>query len=198
MTATGQVVDLAAHFDNDGVSWAERPADGAFNIWGNTLPAEELPAGGSLVEVGGVPFRFPDTRDGALNNLRCARQLIEVPSGRYDWVYVLAAAERRSEDQVLLHYSGGAVEPEWLRVSDFWPETPAHFGELAAFRCTRLHYPRHGQERMGPTVWRQRVPVTREQELTALRLPDNPAIHLFAMTALPGTLPRTRTRTRTA
>jgi hypothetical protein len=188
VAAACRTLDLEPHFDNDGISWARRPADGAFNIWGNTFPAEELPAGGSLVEVGGIPFRFPDKRDGALNNLRCARQRIDVPPGRYDWIYLLAAAERRTEDPVLLHYGGGAVDPEWLRVSDFWPQTPPRFGEPAAFRCTCMHYPRHVQEGMGPTIWRQRVPVTREQELVALRLPDNPAIHLFAATLVASTI----------
>jgi hypothetical protein len=179
-----RLVDLSEHFDNDGISSSERPDDGAFNIWSNTFPSEELPESGSVVNVGGIPFRFPDKRDGARNNLRCARQLLPVPPGRYDWIYLLGAAERRSEDWLYLHYADGAVDPEWLRVSDFWPETPAHFGEPAAFRCTSLHYPHHVQRAMGPTIWRQRVPVPRERDLAAIRLPDNPAIHLFAMTLM--------------
>lgn len=177
-----QPVDLLAHFDNVGISWTDRAAHGAFNIWSNTFPAEELPESGSLVEAGGISFQFPDTSDGAPDNLRCGRQLIVVPHGSYDWIYLLAAAERRSEDWVFLHYVDGTVDPEWLRVSDFWPETPASFGEQAAFRCTCLHYPRHVQRAMGPVIWRERVPVPREQDLAAVRLPDNPAIHLFAMT----------------
>ncbi|HXM57052.1 MAG TPA: hypothetical protein VOB72_16750 [Candidatus Dormibacteraeota bacterium] len=176
------VVDLTPHFDNDGISHAERPGDGAFNIWANTFPAEELPESGALVDVGGVTFRFPDKRDGRLNNLRCGGQLVHVQPGRYDWIYLLAAAERRTEDPLHLHYRTGAVDPEWLRVSDFWPEARAHFGEMPAFRCSRLHYPRHAQRDMGPTIWRQRVPVPRHEELAAVRLPDNPAIHVFAMT----------------
>jgi hypothetical protein len=177
-----RMIDLSAHFDNNGVSRAGRTAEGAFNIWANTFPAEELPPSGGTVMVGGIPFRFPDKVDGRPDNLRCAGQLLALPPSRCDWIYLLAAAERRSEDWVWLHYRSGAVEPEWLRVSDFWPETAARFGELAAFRCTRMHYPRHVQHGMGPTIWRQRVPVPREEALAALRLPDNPAIHLFAMT----------------
>jgi len=182
-----RLVDLSEYFDNDGISSAERPHDGAFNIWSNTLPSEELPESGTIVNVDGIPFRFPDKADGACNNLRCGRQLVPVPPGRYDWIYLLGAAERRSEDWLYLHYADGSVDPEWLRVSDFWPETPAYFGEPAAFRCTALHYQRHVQHRMRPTIWRQRVPVPRECELATIRLPDNPAIHLFAMTlVMPG------------
>jgi hypothetical protein len=179
------MVDLSSHLNNDGISYADAPNDGSFNVWGNTFPAEELPESLSITVVGGVPFRFPDKRDGRLNNLRCARQLMAVPPARYDWIYLLAAAERRTEDWLYLHYRTQAVDPEWLRVSDFWPETAPRFGELAALRCNRLHYPRHVQHGMGVTIWRQRVPVPREQELAAIRLPDNPAIHVFAMTLLP-------------
>jgi hypothetical protein len=37
---------------------------------------------------------------------------------------------------------------------------------------------------MGPAIWRTRVPVPRETELAALHLPDNSAIHIFAITLM--------------
>ncbi|WP_137992796.1 hypothetical protein [Streptomyces vilmorinianum] len=177
-------VDLTAHADNTGITPADALDAGAFNLWGNTFPAEELPPGGP-VEVDGIPFLFPRHAPGAPDNIRCAGQLIELPAGRYDWIQVLAAAERRTEDQVLLHYGDGSVDPEWLRVSDFWPETASRLGGTAAYTCGRLHYPRHVERKFGPTLWRHRVPVPREAELTAVRLPDNPAVHLFALTLVP-------------
>nr|BAV57447.1 hypothetical protein [Streptomyces sp. SANK 60404] len=183
-------LDLTAFADNVGVTSPDRLSEGAFNIWGNTFPADELPKGGP-VDIHGIPFRFPAVGTGQPDNVRCAGQFIDVPVGRYDWIHVLAAAERRTEDFVRLHYTDGAVDPEWLRVSDFWPETASRFGESAAVSCTRLHYPRHIQRSMGPTLWRQRVAVPREQDLSAIRLPDNPAIHIFAMTLAPATQPET-------
>lgn len=177
-------VDLAGFADNTGITPADRLSAGAFNIWGNTFPAEELPTAGRVV-VDDIPFRFPAGAAGEPDNVRCAGQLIDVPLGRYDWIHLLAAAERRTEDQLWLHYDGGGVDPEWLRVSDFWPQTPPRFGESLAFRCTRMHYPRHVETRMQPAIWRQRVPVPRQAELSAIRLPDNPAIHVFALTLIP-------------
>ncbi|MEU9107568.1 hypothetical protein AB0D54_25135 [Streptomyces xanthophaeus] len=182
------LLDLTALADNVGATGPDGLSAGAFNIWGNTYPADELPPAGP-VEVHGIPFRFPATGGGAPDNVRCSGQLIEVPEGHYDWIHVLAAAERRTEDPVRLHFTDGSVDPEWLRISDFWPETASRFGERAAFSGTRLHYPRHVQHAMGPTIWRQRVPVTREQRLRAVRLPDNPAIHLFAITLAPAARP---------
>ncbi|MFE5734746.1 hypothetical protein ACFQ7A_28045 [Streptomyces sp. NPDC056528] len=177
-------VDLAPHADNTGITGADGLSGGAFNLWGNTYPADELPTAGTAV-VDGLPFRFPLGPPGEPDNVRCAGQLIELPPGRYDWIQLLAAAERRTEDQVLLHYADGSVDPEWLRVSDFWPETASRFGGVPAYTCTRLHYPRHVERKFGPTLWRHRVPVPRESPLAAIRLPDNPAVHVFAMTLVP-------------
>lgn len=176
--------DLSPYFNNAGITGQEDLSAGAFNIWSNSFPAEELPRGPTTLS-GRLPFRFPGHGPGG-DNMRCAAQLLEVPPGRYEWIYLLAAAERRTEDSVLLHYADGSIDPEWLRVSDFWPQTPGRFGEREALRCRSLHYPRHVQTAMGPAIWRERVPVPREEALMAIRFPDNPAIHVFALTLVRG------------
>lgn len=178
------VVDVSAWFDNRGITTTAARAAGAFNIWGNTLPAADLPAVGGIVRRAGVRFAFPRRGPGGCDNFRCAGQYVPLPPGRYDWLWLVAAAERQSEDEVWLHFDDGSVDPEWLRVSDFWPQTPPAFGEEPAARCTSMHYPRHVQPAVDPTLWCQRVPVTRRVPLRAVRFPDNPAIHVFALTAL--------------
>jgi hypothetical protein len=177
-------VALTPLFNNTGIAASRWPTSGGFNIWANTFPAEDLPPTGGVVDVGGIPFRFPDAGPGGADNVRCRAQRVELAGGRYDWIYVLAAAERRAEDTVTLHYADGHTSRQWLRVSDFWPETPARFGERLAFRCDTMLYPRHAQPNMAPAIWRCRVPVAEPEPLAALTLPDNPAIHLFALTAL--------------
>jgi len=173
-------VDLSGHRNNTAVSAATETKAGAFNVWGNSFAAEYLPAGGSLVHVAGVPFRFPPVCEGP-DNVRCEGQFLTVPQGRYDWIHVLAASERRSESTVDLHYADGSVDPEALRVSDFWA-APAWFGEVKAFESLVMHYPHHVQRDVSALMWAQRVPVTRRTDLTGLRLPRNIAVHLFAVT----------------
>ncbi|RFU85219.1 hypothetical protein DY218_18560 [Streptomyces triticagri] len=178
-------VGLQQHFNGKGVSAPRRwPTTGGFNVWGNTFPAEGLPTGGGDAEVACIPFRFPvdDSAAGAPDNLRCRGQSVDVPPGEYQWIHVLAAAERRTEDEAVLHYADGSTRREWLRISDFWPETDQRFGELLAFRTRYLMYPRHSQHNMVPSIWLQRVPVTAPGTVTAVELPDNPAIHIFAIT----------------
>jgi hypothetical protein len=178
------IVDISSMCNNRGIAHPGAGPDHGFNIWRNTFPGEDLPARGSRVVVEGVGFEFPVRSGGAGDNVRCLRQTVALPPGRYDWLYLLGAAERRTEDEVTLVYRSGAERPAWLRMSDFWPETPAWFGEPQAFRTGGLRYPRHTQAGHRPAIWQQRIPVTAPGELTALRLPDNPAMHVFALTVV--------------
>lgn len=180
VTALCDPVDIAGHRNNTAISAATETAAGAFNVWGNSFAAEYLPPGGSLVHVAGVPFRFPPVCDGP-DNVRCAGQFLRVPAGRYDWLHLLTAAERRCEDTVELHYTDGSVDPEALRVSDFWA-APAWFGEIKAFQSLVMHYPHHVQRGVSAVMWAQRVPVPRRTVLAGVRLPRNVAVHVFAAT----------------
>ncbi|MFE2552032.1 hypothetical protein ACFXGI_26270 [Streptomyces sp. NPDC059355] len=176
------VVNLSAHFNNRGIQPPDTPGDYGFNIWRNTFPAEELPEPGSLVDLVGAVFEFPARKSAAGDNVRCRGQLVELPGGSWDWIGLVGAAERRTEDEVELHYADGTVRREWLRMSDFWPQTGAYFGEPRAFATGSMRYPRHTHLHHAPSIWQQRVPVRVPAPLAAVRLPDNPAMHVFAMT----------------
>ncbi len=180
MTRLYDPVDISGHRNNTAITAATETKAGEFNVWRNSFAAEYLPAGESLVHVAGVPFLFPPVSDGP-DNVRCAGQFLTVPAGRYDWVHVLAAAERRSEDTVELNFDDGSVDAEPLRVSDFWA-APAWFGELKAFETPVMHYPHHVQRGVSAVMWAQRVPVTRRAGLAGVRLPRNIAMHVFAVT----------------
>ncbi len=184
-----RIIDLSAHLDNVGTSTRSDTGSGRFNVWGNSFAAEDLPAGGAGVVIDAVPFTLPEIGTGAPDNVRCAGQYIDVPpqDGPADWLYLLAAGERRVEDEIALHFADGSVDFEPVRVSDFWAAPPA-FGETAAF-STLMHYPIHVQFGVPATIWCQRVPVTRRAPLAGIGLPHNLALHIFAATLQPATLP---------
>ena len=173
-------VPIFGYFNNKAISSADDTGAAGFNVWGNTFPAGQLPAPGSRVDVAGIPFDFPAPTS-AGDNVRCDGQLVDLPPGRYDWLHMLTAAERRAEDTITLHFDDGDVDFETLRVSDFWAAS-ATFGERQAFMTSQMHYPHHVQLGVSALMWSQRVPVTRCQPLTAIRLPRNVAIHVFALT----------------
>jgi hypothetical protein len=170
-------INIARHANNIAMTCPRTRDRGGLNIWGNSLPAGTLPAGG--VTVGGIPFT-PLAADGVnADNVRCAAQYVMLPEVPVEWIHLIATSERRCEESVHLHYRSGAVDPEWLRVSDFWPAR-AHFGELLAARAA-MHYPHHRQDNLSGQIWALRVPVPRREPLAGLRLPDNPAVHVFAI-----------------
>lgn len=173
-------VPLDEHLNNVGATSSHDTGSGAFNVWGNSFAAEHLPPPGAVV-VDGVRFDFPEVGTGESDNVRCEGQLVDVPADAYDWLYLLAAAERRAEDEVALHFEDGEVDFEAFRISDFWAAEAA-FGERVAASSPVMHYPRHVQPDVPARLWIQRVPVTRRAMLEAIRLPRNVAIHVFALT----------------
>lgn len=167
-----------------GIAAGHTSAGAAFNIWGNAFPADDLPPPGTPVRLGGSWFWMPPADRDRPDHLRCRGQRIALDGQPIDWIYLLAAAERRTEDPVRLSYADGGVRPQWLRVSDFWPETAPRFGESLAVRCRRLIYPRHSQAGMAPAIWTQRIGVAVPDGVVAMTVPDNPAVHLFAVTLM--------------
>lgn len=177
-------VELSAILNNCGASTPLDLGAGAFNVWGNSFPASALPEAGQRVSVDGIPFVFAPGNAGGLDNIRCAGQFLPIEPDEYDWMYVLAASERRAEDRVGLHFADGSVDVESLRVSDFWASTAA-YGETLAFESPSMHYPHHVQPAVPARLWCQRIPVTRCAQLAGIRLPRNAAIHIFAISLTP-------------
>lgn len=171
-------VDLEPHLNNTALTNRQNLHCGALNVWGNSLPEGTLPAG--EVTAGSITFSVVPTTGAEPDNVRCLGQYVELPEVTADWLHLLATSERRCEDIAQIHYRSGAVDPEWVRISDFLPTRP-HFGELVAARSAALHYPHHSQENHWGLIWAVRVPVTRREPVCGVRLPDNPAIHVFAL-----------------
>jgi alpha-mannosidase len=71
------------------VSTDANRADGDFDGHGQTLAAELLP---ETLVLDGVPFNFGSTAPRSLNMLVPAGQTLSLPRGKYNHVYVLAAA----------------------------------------------------------------------------------------------------------
>jgi hypothetical protein len=186
-TGVGRPVALAAAFDNVASTPAGASGEGGFNVWRNSFAAEELPSESTVV-VDGLRFEVHHLGDRQPDNVRCDGQLLDVPAGRYDWLYLIAAAERRVEDEICLFFVDRTADFEPVRISDFWAAPPV-FGETRALGSQTMHYPHHVQFGVAATMWCQRVPVTRRAELVGLRLPRNPALHVFAMTLLPAAVP---------
>jgi alpha-mannosidase len=87
--ATVVATPVELPFNLDGVSTDANRADGDFDGKGQTLAAELLTA---RLDLDGIPFNFGSNAPGSLNVLLPAGQTLQLPQGKYNRVYVLAAA----------------------------------------------------------------------------------------------------------
>jgi hypothetical protein len=173
-----QMLVLDPFLNNQAATRPDNLADGRLNIWRNSLPAQSEPL---EIVVDGVPLRSTRLDGHGPDNLVCSGQRIEVPERRWDWLYVIGCGERRVRDVLTWHFCDGSASRDQVELSDLW-EGRSDYGEELALRTDVIHYPHHVQERIGITLWCQRVPITRRRPLRAIVLPENPAVHLFAMT----------------
>jgi hypothetical protein len=172
-------VDLSSAFTNNGFYCDGIPRITGFSIFPNAcFPAACLPPSGSLAVVHGVPFRIPPM-DG-LNNIECMGQTVAVPQGRYTRIHLLGASETGSfaEEFQLLHAEGAASLPAGL--SD-WLSAMSAFQERAAF-TSDLTYMAGELRPLRCSIWLQSLPSPTGALLHAIRLPDLPAMRLFAVT----------------
>jgi alpha-mannosidase len=105
-------------FNLDGVSSEANRADGDFDGQGHTFPAEQLP---SALEIGGVTFRFGDTKDGARNVVAARGQRVPLPDGAWNRAYVLAAAVEGDAPNTpfSLERRRGSAVPARLEIQDW-------------------------------------------------------------------------------
>jgi alpha-mannosidase len=103
------VASVTLPYNLDGVT-AAGASDGDFDGLGHTLAAELLPA---TIDVGGVPFHTGPVRADRANVVACDGQRVPLPRGRWERLYLLAAAvggDRSAEFTV-----GGHGETLWVQ-----------------------------------------------------------------------------------
>jgi alpha-mannosidase len=81
---------VALHYDLATASNDGTRSQGGFDGKGNTLPAEMLP---SQITFNDVKFQLAPAKTGSLNAVTAKGQSIALPSGHYNRVYLLAAAD---------------------------------------------------------------------------------------------------------
>ncbi len=88
---------VTLHYDLAAASNDDTKSVGGFDEKGDALPAEMLP---SELHVNGVEFRFGQAATGKPDAVVAKGQSIDLPSGDFNRVYVLAASAKGDEDVV--------------------------------------------------------------------------------------------------
>ena len=100
--AAVQSTPVALRYDLATASNTGDPAKGGFTAGGDSLPAEMLPA---EVHFNGITFKLAPAKTGAPNAIVARGQRIDLPSGAYNRVYLLAASA--NGDQKAAFEAGG-------------------------------------------------------------------------------------------
>ncbi len=196
-------LDLSPHLNNAGIASAgHRTTDGLDGL-GTTFCVESLPASGTTITCQGTPFIFPDKGDGLNDNIACEAQEIALPIGTYRALHILGMCDWRAfEEPLRLKALNGTYIETPLGLSDASHYQGLQYGEHEALACPLvtpdsliphvvlfgIDLPDAGYEmmetRMDAGIWHQVIPVEPPRPLVGLVLPDNPSMHLFALTVI--------------
>lgn len=181
------ILDLNSYFNNDGISFDTDRTDGDLNGHGWTYPAEDLPPSNSLVENDGVVFRFPCKEDGEDNNVVPEGQRIMVLQDVYEGLSLLGVSDRGYLDDVICFvFADGSKDETFFGLSAWNKPHDLKYGERVGIRCSGYHFPsKHVYtDRVGVDygIWIQDISICASHPLVAIELPENPGMHIFAMT----------------
>lgn len=199
---SAQPIELA--YNTDVISSdANRSKDGAFSPDGLTIPAEMFPA---KLETDNVPFKLGPTADGQSNAVACQGQLVDLPEGDFTHIYFLAAADDDTAAEFVVDEKLHDLKIQsWTGFVGQWDDRiwDTRFGEVdhvcdgkvigfktgyikrapIAWFATHHHHPTEGNKAYKFSyLFMHRIPISGEAE--QLKLPENPAIKVFALTAV--------------
>lgn len=195
------IVDLMPYYNNAGIAAScDQGADGLDGL-GTILCTECLPASKATITCQRIPFVFPDKRDGSNDNIACEAQEIPLPMGHYCALHFLGMSDWRAfEEPLQLKAPDGTCTETSLGLSDASHYQGLQYGEREAIECQLItpdsliphvflfgiSLPSAGYQ-MKEThieggIWHQVIPMEESRLLSSIVLPDNPSMHLFALT----------------
>ena len=195
------IIDLASHCNNVGI--ASCCDSGAYGLdgMGTIFCAERLPASGTTIACNGTQFVFPAKSDGTPDNIACEGQDIPLPVGCYRALHILGMCDWRTfEEPLQLRASDGTCTETILGLSDASHYQGLQYGERKALTCPLvtpdsliphvflfgISPPGTGYEmtetHIEAGIWHQVISLEISRPLAGIVLPDNPSMHLFALT----------------
>jgi lysophospholipase L1-like esterase len=174
-------------FDNTAVSDDARPGEADFDGSGASLSARDLAAAGwtpgRVLHVQGARLTWPRRQAGEVDNVRAAGQEVRVP-GRGDALAFLVAGTAGGEVGGFgtVSYADGGRSAYRLTAPD-WRTGPL---ATKAVALPHVNTP-DGQLAERARLYVVTVPLASGRQVTSVRLPDAPALHVFALSVRPGT-----------
>jgi beta-glucosidase len=179
--------NLAAAFDNTGITDDNLPGAGAFASSGKTYSAQALADAGITpghpVTYGATSFTWPDVPAGQPDNVEADGQVIAT-SGSGNELALLGAGTNGTQGGAgTVYYADGASSPFTASFADWWDPTP---GDLVVTTMPYQNAPT-GRYQHTASLYYASVPIDAGKSVIAVELPTTgsspgPGMHVFAMT----------------
>jgi hypothetical protein len=173
----GASVPLASWFDAVGITSDANRSRGDFDGFGRSFPAEGL-----VVVHAGDPEPWVAREYGVVDHVVCREQLIVLPTAAtVDYCVLIGAADGGSfEERFDLLDSEGKAYPFIVGLTD-WLAARSAFDETCYAEAYHLHEPHRDIVGPRPKLWASSARLDTCVESSAIRLPWNPCLHVFAM-----------------
>lgn len=198
-----EVAEVEIPYNVDVFSFDENRNDGLMDQAGRSYPAELVP---DRIVAGGISFKIGPKFNGAKNAVACQGQVIDLPKGKFNRLYILAASAEENQKgvfkigekqvEIAVPYWSGFIG-QWD--NRLWAEGPAekidfdrdrftYLGvapgytkqDEVAFYTTHLHHPKEGNE---PYIYGYmfKYGLDLPEGAGSLVLPNNPKIKILAI-----------------
>lgn len=178
--------DLAAAYDNVGVTSESDPAPGDFDRGGDSYSAQALAAAGVTPgatvtdRAGGAAFTWPTAAPGTPDNVASAGEVVTA-SGQGSAVAFLGAETGQASGQVTVAYTDGTTSTGTLGFPNWCCTTGTEYGARTVVTTDHRDTPSGpGNYGIAYKVFADSVPLTPGKTLKSITLPDEPVIHVFA------------------
>jgi hypothetical protein len=176
--------NLAAAYNNVGVTSGDDPKPGNFDGTGDSFNAELL-AGqgltpGATVSANGYSFAWPNLAPGVADNVQAAGQLVKLSGSGNTLAFLGSEAGDRS-DTVTVHYTDGTSSTGTVGFPNWSFSDATEFGAKLAFSTKGRNTP----DGLADTAYDYRlftntVPLSAGKQVASVELPDNSSIHIFS------------------
>ncbi|WP_343046133.1 DUF5110 domain-containing protein [Nonomuraea typhae] len=182
----------AAAFGNVGISDDGDTAKGNLDGGGSSFSRQRLAAAGltpgAAVTAQGVAFTWPDTAPGRPDNVAAAGQTIAVRGQGGVLAFLGTGTSGSAAGPLTVHYEDGTSGQASLGFANWCCLDPTAYGSKVAFS----HKGKNTAS--GPNqfpsvdyrVFYQQATINPNKRVIAVTLPDNAAVHVFAVTVAPG------------
>ncbi len=179
--ADGQCpVDLAAERNADGTATVQEPGQGNFDGGGWSYDAALLPAAGPVTWAG-VTYAAPDPSGTAANLVRATGQALLLPEGRHAALQLVAASHNGPvATNLTVGYADGTSAALPITVADW--AGPAQKGSTAVLAMPHRIKAGQGVDAPPVSLFGFDLPLDATKEIRSISLPDDPRVHLYAIT----------------